>query len=287
MVRCVLLLFALFNLGRLSAAEIIPLADKPRWPTLERYQETITHDDFTRLLQNVYATRGYDDLIQINEDSARIVEDAAAQTFLTLQFAKETPRRLPAHYWRRIDKLGRASRKRPLLGLNVALDPGHLGGRWAKMEERWFQVGDQPPVEEGELTWRLARILAPKLRALGAEVSFVRRHDRPTTPLRPDDFGEVAREVLAKTGVTEPRPDYEADDVDKEKSVRWQSELLFYRQSEIRYRAKKVNMNLQPDLVLCLHFNAEAWGDPKDPILIDRNHFHVLINGSYLPDEIA
>ena len=39
MVRCVLLLFALFNLGRLSAAEISPLADKPRWPTLERYQE--------------------------------------------------------------------------------------------------------------------------------------------------------------------------------------------------------------------------------------------------------
>ena len=103
MVRCVLLLFALFNLGRLSAAEISPLADKPRWPTLERYQETITRDDFTRLLQTVYATRGYDDLIQIDEDSARIVEDAAAQTFLTLQFAKETPRKLPAHYWRRID----------------------------------------------------------------------------------------------------------------------------------------------------------------------------------------
>jgi hypothetical protein len=287
MVRCVLLLFALFNLGRLSAAEISPLADKPRWPTLERYQETITRDDFTRLLQNVYATRGYDDLIQINEDSARIVEDALAQTFFTLQFAKETPRKLPAHYWRRIDKLQRASAKQPLSGLNVTLDPGHLGGRWAKMEERWFQVDDKPPVEEGELTWRVARILAPKLRALGAEVSFARRHDRPTTPLRPDDFREIAKEVLGKIGVNEPRQNYEADDVDKDKSIRWQSELLFYRQSEIRYRAKKVNMKLQPDLVLCLHFNAEGWGDPKNPTLIDRNHFHVLVNGSYLPDEIA
>ena len=82
------------------------MGDKPRWPTLERYQETITRDDFTRLLQNVYATRGYDDLVQIDEDSARIVEDAAAQTSFTLRFAKETPRKLPAHYWRRIDKLG-------------------------------------------------------------------------------------------------------------------------------------------------------------------------------------
>ena len=84
------------------------------------------------------------------------------------------------------------------------------------MEERWFQVDDQPPVEEGELTWRVARILAPKLRALGAEISFARRHDRPTTPLRPDDFREIAREVLAKTGENEPRHNYDADDVDKD-----------------------------------------------------------------------
>src|SRR5436309_731564 len=236
MVRCVLLLFALFNLGRLSAAEISPLADKPRWPTLERYQETITRVDFTRLLQNVYATRDYDDLIQINEDSARIVEDAAAQTCLTLRFAKETPRKLTAHYWRRIDTLQRASAKRPLSGLNITLDPGHLGGRWAKMEERWFQVDDKPPVEEGELTWKVAKILATKLRVAGAEVSLVRHHAQPMTPLRPDDFREIARTVLAKNGVSDPLENYEnASDENKEKSVRWQSELLFYRQSEIRY----------------------------------------------------
>src|SRR2546427_11989202 len=135
MLRCVLFLFAVFNLGRLGAEEISPLADKPRWPTLERYQETMTRDDFTRLLQNVYATRGYDDLIQIGDDSARIVEDAAAQKFFTLRFAKETPRKLPAHYWRRIHKMRPASRKRPLSGLNVPLDPGLLGGHVAKMEQ--------------------------------------------------------------------------------------------------------------------------------------------------------
>src|SRR5437660_11430115 len=149
MVRCVLLLFALFNLGLLSAAEISPLADKPRWATLERYQETITRDDFTRLLQNVYATRGYDELIQINDDSARIVEDAAAQKFFSLRFAKETPRKLPAHYWRRIDKLRRASGKRPLSGLNITLDPGHLGGRWANKKKRWLQVDAKRADEEG------------------------------------------------------------------------------------------------------------------------------------------
>src|SRR5204862_8007190 len=90
-----------------------------------------------------------------------------------------------------------------------------------------------------------------------------------------------------KTGATAPRAAYEADHAETEKSIRSQRELLFYRQSEIRYRPKKVNMKLQPDLVLCLHFNAEGWGDPKDPILIDHNHFHVLINGWFLQDEVV
>jgi hypothetical protein len=43
--------------------------------------------------------------------------------------------------------------------------------------------------------------------------------------------------------------------------VQWQSEKLFYRVSEIHARAKKVNNTIKPDLVLCLHYNAEAWGD--------------------------
>ena len=108
------------------------------------------------------------------------------------------------------------------------------------------------------------------------------------TPKRPSDFEAIARAVLLKNGVTEPPLIYSnPDDPAKERSVQWQTELLFYRQSEIRERAQKVNHVLRPDLVLCLHFNAEAWGDPKSPTLLDKNHFHVLVNGSYLPDELA
>jgi hypothetical protein len=47
-----------------------------------------------------------------------------------------------------------------------------------------------------------------------------------------------------------------------------------------------VNTKLHPNLVLCLHFNAEGWGDPKNPILIDHTHMHLLVNGSYLKDEL-
>jgi hypothetical protein len=57
--------------------------------------------------------------------------------------------------------------------------------------------------------------------------------------------------------------------------------------SEIRHRAQLVNETLQPDLVLCLHFNAEAWGgDPLNPDFVPRNHLHLLVNGSYAADEL-
>jgi hypothetical protein len=174
-----------------------------------------------------------------------------------------------------------------LAGLRVALDPGHLGGKWAKMEERWFQVGDTKPVTEGDLALRVSRMLASRLRKLGATVLFVRNSTQPVTSKRPDDFKELARKILVKNGVPRPRDDVlNPKDPEKEGTIRFQSEILFYRYSEIRRRAVLVNTKLHPDLVLCLHFNAEGWGDPANPTLIDDNHLHLLVNGSYLQDEL-
>ena len=47
-----------------------------------------------------------------------------------------------------------------------------------------------------------------------------------------------------------------------------------------------MNTKLHPDVVLCLHFNADEWGDEKNPTLVERNHLHLLVNGSYLPGEV-
>ena len=116
----------------------------------------------------------------------------------------------------------------------------------------------------------------------------MRQKNEPVTPFRPDDFKGAAREVLRAGGTENPREDFDGpDDPLKEQTVRWQSEILFYRNSEIRQRARLVNSRLHPDLVLCLHFNAEAWGDERNPTFIDKNHLHLLVNGSYLESELA
>jgi hypothetical protein len=266
-----------------------PLADSPNWKSLTKFQKTITHDEFERLLRGVYCTHGIsEEFVRVDADSACILLDRDAQSWLTLRFAtSERTRQTPPVGWRAASALPRRKKAGVLSGLKIALDPGHIGGEWAKMEERWFKSGDAAPVEEGEMTLKVATMLAEKLRALGARVSFVRDKTEPVTPYRPDDFREAARTVLKASGTENPPEEFQGrDDPLREQSVRWQSEILFYRTSEIRERARRVNSKLRPDLVLCLHFNAEAWGDERNPTLTDKNHLHLLVNGSYLPPEL-
>jgi hypothetical protein len=271
------------NLGILGA--------HPRWSVLEKYQETITHDEFVQLIQNVYCTHGFaDEWIKIDNESARILKSRDPQTFFILRFARdESSRKHVPRLWRPAKSLPPAKPDKRLSGLWIALDPGHLGGKWAKMEERWFQVDESTPVTEGDLTLRVSRLLALRLQKLGAKVLFVRNNTQPITSKRPADFKELARKILIKNGVPQSRLRGEIldpNDAEKEQTIRWQSEILFYRYSEIRRRAVLVNTKLHPDLVLCLHFNAEGWGDPKSPTLVDQNHLHLLVNGSYLKEEL-
>ncbi len=284
-----LFLLSIFPVALHAADNISVLGHKPKWNVLEHYQETITRDKFEHLLRDVYGTHGFaDDLFKIDHDSAQILTNRASHHYFALRFAKdEASRKHVPRLWRPAKSLPPANEQKPLAGLKIALDPGHLGGKWAKMEERWFQVGDSTPVQEGDLTLRVARLLALRFRALGATVSFVRSHAGPVTLKRPDDFKELARKILIKNGVPQPRPDVlDPSDSEKEHTIAWQSEILFYRYSEIRRRAVLVNTRLHPDLVLCLHFNAEGWGDPNTPTLTDLNHLHLLVNGSYLSEEL-
>ena len=290
-IRPSLFLLLLFPLTLHGADNLGVLGSKPKWEVLEHYQETITHDEFTHLINDVYCTHGFAaDLIKIDNDAAQILANRESHNVFTLRFAPDanseahTPR-----LWRPAKSLPSAKPGKPLLGLRVALDPGHLGGKWAKMEERWFQVGNTKPVTEGDLTLRVSRMLASRLRKLGATVLYVRNSTDPITPKRPGDFKKLARKILIRNGLPQPRMGgdvLDPNDPEKEQTIRWQSEMLFYRYSEIRRRALLVNTKLHPDLVLCLHFNAEGWGDPSKPTLIDNNHLHLLVNGSYLQEEL-
>jgi N-acetylmuramoyl-L-alanine amidase len=268
-----------------DAQRVTPLSTPPEWKRLEQFQETITHDEFVALLENVYAPN-HEAWIKIASTEAAIAENPTSRFTLRFADTRETRRPVP-RYWTRVTDLRRDD-QRPLSDLKIALDPGHLGGQWAKLEERWFQIGCSTPVAEGDLTLRVAQLLALRLRELGAEVFLVRYRPGPLTTLRPAELKTQAIASLLDRGVVNMLPSYSGPaDPKKELSIDWEAERLFYRIGEIHARARLINEQFKPDLTLCLHFNAEPWGDPSQPRLVKANHLHLLVNGSYSSAELA
>jgi hypothetical protein len=266
---------------------LTPLSQSPDWDQLNRFQETITHDEFVSILESVYAPNGAAaQWISVNSAEAVVREDASHR--FVLRFAPNLEARKPVpRYWTSVNQLC-LNNDAPLAGLKIAIDPGHLGGKWAQMEERWFQVESSMPVTEGDLTLRVAQILAPRLRNLGAEVALVRSAPGPVTDARPTELHVEAEASLRDRGITSALSSYAGPaDPNREQSIPWEAERLFYRVAEIHSRAKIVNEKIKPDLTLCLHFDAEPWGDPKHPALVSENHLHLLINGAYSAAELG
>jgi len=270
-----LIFLATLATAALLQAKLTPLGEPPRWRDLDRYQQTITRADFLALLAVYAPNDAAKNCITVADDGANIATGTTAPYFLRFAESRETAQPVP-RYWRGRGETD-ASAQKPLQGLHIAIDPGHLGGRWAQMEERWFQHGaNTRPVTEGDMTLRVAKKLAPRLQAAGAKVTLVRSAATPVTTLRPERLQKAARQALIQRGA-EPTP----------YAIKKESEKLFYRTAEIRARARKINETIKPDLVVVLHFNAEDWGNERTPRLSPNRHLHFLVSGALSANELS
>ena len=268
-----LILFCVAGLLQPAFAKTTPLGNRPDWSKLDKFQETITRERFIDLLARVYAPGDAAvGVIAVAPTSAKIQTAPSKPPYL-LRFAKSST--APTRYWRPRSAIPKDSGK-PLAGVKITIDPGHIGGKWAKMEERWFQIGDSKPVTEGDMTLRVAKLVKPRLEALGAQVTLTRSGSEPITSRRPEGLRKLAFESLREKG-----------DKATKFAITKESERLFYRTAEIRRRAVLVNDSLKPDIVLALHFNAEAWGNPAKPSLITKNHAHFLVTGGWSKKELS
>jgi hypothetical protein len=274
------------SLRPVLAEHLSPLSSAPDWKNLDAFQQTITHDEFVQLLTGIYAPGvNLSPWFAIEPTQVRIADGDG--DWFSLRFSNGSETGVVPRYWH-IAEQSPSDPERPLAGFKIALDPGHLGGAWAKMEERWFQIDGSNPVTEGDLTLRVAQLIAPKLTALGAQVLWVRSHPGPVTTRLPETLRSLAFLTLVARGMHPISQNY-TDQFDpwREHSIQWEAEKLFYRVAEIHDRALAVNEVLRPDLTLCLHFNAEPWGNPTHPTLVDGNHLHFIINGGYSTGELA
>ncbi len=264
----------------LTSAHDPTLADlgvRPDWTSLDLWQETITHDDFVDLLTNVYTVDDtWKRYITIHKDHAIIRTDTRIKdATYRLNFSHELSAASPERNWNAAGDLPPGSQQRPLAGVHIAIDPGHIGGQFAKLEERWFKIGNAQPVMEGNMTLTTAKIIKRQLQILGAKVYLIRKENKPVSLRRPADYRAEAEAKAASLGKTD------------EASITALQNKFFYRTGEIRERARRVNLAFRPDLVLCLHYNAESWADPANPTLTANNHYHVLLHGALTRSELA
>ncbi len=258
----------------LLKAEVTQLGTSPDWSRLDAYQEKISSSSFRHALDTVYCPREewWQPWLSIEETEVRIIKESGKEGWYTLRFREESNHSsLPAPL-----------NISPLAGRTIALDPGHIGGAWAEMERRHFQLGDQAPVREGDLTLQVAIHLAGKLRELGVHPVLVRENLEPVTPRRTADFLSLAEEWAVGVFGQET-----ADFPDYQERLQERADLLFYRVDEIHARARLINETIRPDLVVCLHLNAAPWADKEKRKLVDRNDHHVLVNGAYMGGELA
>ena len=269
--------------------KLSPLASPPVWRKLEALSGTLTLPEFDNAMRNIYGDgTPFTPPWLVGADAVSVNTDDPVRPVVKISFRPpmEKPAEI-ARFWRTATELPLLSGRPPLSDVHIAIDPGHIGGAYAKLEERYLSFKPEEAIQEGDLTLITAQVLKKRLEELGAVASLVRDRNEPVTTARPEEFSGIAMELLKDAGVVAPVERYDGLTGDaKILTVQWQSEKLFYRVSEIRARAKKVNEQLKPDLVLCLHFNAEEWGDAEQPKFSPVNHMHVMINGCYSPVEL-
>lgn len=277
------------------AGKLSPLAPTPDWSALNAYQKTITRTEFTRLVDNVYTPDGaFWAYATIDDNQVRIFSDTAkTEPLFTLHFAASdsTCAPLPYHYKTQATS---TDPSQPLKGIRIALDPGHIGGDWAQLEARYFKLDDDPPVEEAKLNMITCDLLAERLRADGAEVVWAKHGYEPVTSERPDTLHREAIAALQQGGThaSEDSPSYlfgirmphfpgHHNELNRtEERIDNEAALLFYRVAEIRARGDVVN-RLHPDLTICVHYNADDWGDPNNPRLTSQSRLIIFTNGAY------
>jgi len=286
----------------IRAGQLSPLAPAPDWNALQAYQQTISRGEFSRLIDQVYSIDGaFWNYADIDDNRVIIYSDTGKKhPLFTLRFAasESACAPLPYHYQTQATSKDPAQ---PLKGIKIALDPGHIGGDWAILEARYFKLGDDPPVEEAKLNLITCERLAERLEADGAQIIWAKHDFEPVTHLRPDDLHREAIAALALPdhssrssgytpsfifGIPMPRVFHHSSEAATEERIDNEAALLFYRVAEIRARGDVVNPQ-HPDLTICVHYNADDWGDPNHPTLCDHSRLVIFTNGAYEKSELV
>ncbi len=178
-------------------------------------------------------------------------------------------------------------KRKPLSGLRIAIDPGHIAGdlEMAKAEGRFIEMttegGEKLSIFEGELTLSTALVLKDSLEAYGAEVMLTRdKGNYSATGLSFHEWRKKALPALLQ------RLGYSKASVNNIVKNAPNSYIFqkFFNRADLEARADKINA-FHPNFTIVLHFNADVknrgWKRPSN-----RNYSMMFVPGGYLYNEM-
>lgn len=164
-----------------------------------------------------------------------------------------------------------------LIGVKIAIDPGHLGGVYSHLEERYIEMvqldENQTPntieFDEGMLSFLTAYYLKLLLEQEGAIVYMTR--EEIGCGVYEEDFFDWLRK----------KPHLWSEKMPLSKIFR-----DHYNQLDLRARAKKINA-FKPELSIVIHFNSHhVPTGPSNSILTENNYNMVFIPGAFSKNEL-
>lgn len=181
----------------------------------------------------------------------------------------------------------------PLLGWRIAIDPGHMGGDLAQLEEKYIDM----PInlekgilknyffDEGTLALETAKKLAHELKELGAEVFLTKDYvghgvlEKEFKAWKKEDLEQAISTLISRQ---------DNPSLQEEEKLYWTtkaSETEIFRSTynflDVFERAEKINA-FKPDLTLCCHYNLGGIYDKqgKTPGTED-NYFLFFVPGAF------
>ncbi len=180
---------------------------------------------------------------------------------------------------------------KPLAGLRIALDPGHIAGDYptARLERKSVQikkdslkgVSQNDTIIEGRLTLATALLLKKKLEDVGAIVFITREKDNFSAFGK--DFDSWVKEDMKRcldSAVSQGHISPREKTIYTTKPQRKVIFREFFLQEDLRERARRINA-FNPDLTIIIHYNVdeknEGWTKPTK-----KNFCMVFIPGAFM-----
>lgn len=222
----------------------------------DSYQKKLKFDDVQKKIDTfLKKDPGIEAYYKITPNSLTLYNKNQAVDYI-LEFEDQTP-------------LQEKGQKQDLRGMKIALDPGHFGGIYAGLEERFISIG-KVHFDEGTLTFLTALHLKQLLEQEGAIVFLTKENIGEGA--YPEGFFDWLKHN-PQVWLTKPL----------NKIFR-----LDYNPLDLRARAEKINQ-FGPDLTLIIHYNSHhAEGDlPSNHFTTASNYNLVFIPGAFCKDELA